>query len=89
MRRTFSDVEYPEITANMMGPSTTLNKTKEKQLIVSSDQPDTKPKGVYQHTHTQTGTIAPVDDSALARCIEISEAHSAIVESQVSNSSVE
>jgi len=36
-KRTFSDAEYPEVTANMVGPSTTPNKTKGKQPIVSSD----------------------------------------------------
>jgi len=46
-------------------------------------------KGVYQHTRTRTGAVAPVDYSALARGIEVSESHSAIVESQASNSSVE
>jgi len=37
---------------------------------------------VYWHTRTRTGVIAPIDYSALARGIEVSE-------SQASNSSVE
>jgi len=82
-------MEYPEVTANMVGPSTTPNKTKGKQPIVSSNESDTEPERVFQHTRTQTGTIAPVDYSALTRGIEISEAHSANAESQALNSSVE
>ena len=89
MRRTFTDVEYPEVTANMVGPSTTPNKTKGKQPIVSSDESDTEPLGVYRHTRTQTGAVSPVDYSTLAQGNEISEAHSAIAESQTSNSFVE
>ena len=69
-RRTFYDVEYPEVTANMMGPSTTPSRTKGKQPIVNSDEFDTEPEGVYQYTRTRTGVIAPVDYSALARVIE-------------------
>ena len=65
-RRTFSDAEYPEVTANMVGPSTTPSKTKGKQPIVSSDESDIEPKGVYQHTRTRTGVIALVDYSTLA-----------------------
>jgi len=34
-RRAFSDVEYPEVTTNMVGSSTTPNRTKGKQPIVS------------------------------------------------------
>jgi len=82
-------VEYPEVTANMVSPSTTPSKIKGKQPIISSDEFDTEPKGVYQHTHTRTGVIIPVDYSALARGIEVSESHFAITESQASNSSVE
>ena len=47
MKRTFFDVEYSEVTANMVGLSTTPNRTKEKQPIVSSDESDTEPEGVY------------------------------------------
>jgi len=43
---------------------------------------------VYKHTHTRTGIIAQMDYSTLAQGIEVSESHSAIVESQASNSSV-
>jgi len=73
----------------MVGPSTTPNRTKGKQPIVSSDESDTELEGVYRHTHTRTGTIAPVDYNTLARGTEISEAHSAFAESQASNSSIE
>ena len=41
------------------------------------------------HTRTQTGVIAPLDYSALAQGIEVSESHSAIMESHASNSFVE
>ena len=61
MRRTFFKAEYPEVTTNMVGPSTTLNKTKGKQPIVSSNESDTELKGVYWHTRTRTNAIALVD----------------------------
>ena len=73
----------------MVGLSTTPSKTKGKQPIVSSNKSDTEPEGVYWHTRTRTGVIAPVDYSALARGIKVSESHSVITESQASNSSVE
>jgi len=44
---------------------------------------------VYQHNRTRIDVVALVDYSALARGIEVSESHSAIAESQASNSSVE
>ena len=44
---------------------------------------------MYRHTRTRNGAVAPVDYSALARVIEVSESHSAIVELQASNSSIE
>jgi len=40
-------MEYPEVTAYVVGPSTTPSKTKGKQPIVSSDESDTEPEGVY------------------------------------------
>ena len=72
-----------------MGPSTTPSKSKGKQLIVSSNESDTELEGVYQHTHTPTGVVAPLDYSDLARGIEVSELRSAIAELQALNSSVE
>ena len=87
--RTFSDAEYPEVTANIVGSSTTPNRTKGKQPIVSSNESDTEPEGVYRHTRTWIGVIAPVNYSALAQGIELSKAHSLIVESQALNSSME
>jgi len=44
---------------------------------------------VYQHTRTRTGAIPPIDYNALARGIRVDDSHSAVVESQASNSSVE
>ena len=64
----------------MVGPSTSPSKSKGKQPIVSSNESDdepsglrelqTEPEGVYQHTCTQTGTIARVNYSALARVLK-------------------
>ena len=88
-KRTFSDTEYPEVTANMVGPSTTPSRSRRKQLAVSSDQSDDEPEGVYHHIRTRTGVVAQVDCSALARGTEVSESHSAIAKSQASNSSIE
>jgi len=74
-------VEYPEVTTNIAGPSATLSRSREKQPAVSSDESDTEPERVYRHTRTRTDAVAPVDYSALARGIEVSESHSAIAES--------
>jgi len=76
-------MEYPEVTANM------ASKSRGKQPAVSSDESDTEPEGVYQHICTRTGAVAPIDYSALAQSIEVRESHSAIAESQASNSSIE
>jgi len=76
-------MEYPEVTANM------ASRSREKQPAVSSDESDTEPEGVYQHTRTRTGAVAPINYSPLARDIKVSESHSAITESQALNSSIE
>ena len=76
-------MEYPEVTANM------TSRSRGKQLTTSSDESDTELEGVYRHTRTRTGAVAPVDYSALARGIDVSESHSVIAESQASNSSIE
>jgi len=65
------------------------SRSREKQPAISSDEFDTEPEGVYRHTCTRTGAVAPINYSVLARGIEVSESHSAIVESQASNSSIE
>ena len=44
---------------------------------------------VYRHTRTRTGAVAPINYSAIARGIEVNESHSAVAESQASNSSIE
>ena len=88
------------MTTNMVGLSFTPSKSKGKQLVVSSEEldvdrsPDLKdvlvePEGVYRHTRTRTGTIAPVDYSLLARGTEVNDEHSAIIESRSLNSSSE
>ena len=65
------------------------SKSRGKQSAVSSDESDMEPEGVYRYTRTRTGAVAPVDYSALARGIEVSESHSVIAESQASNTSIE
>jgi len=45
-KENFSDTKYLEVTANVVGTSTTPSKTKGKQPIVSSDESDTGPQGV-------------------------------------------
>ena len=60
-----------------------------KQPAISSDESDAEPEGVYRHTRIRTGTVTPVDYSALARGIDVSESRSAIAELQASNSFVE
>ena len=82
-RGAFSDMEYPEVTANMASGS------RGKQATVRSDVSDTEPEGVYRHTCTRTGVVALINYSALARGIEVSESHPTIAESQASNSSIE
>ena len=66
-RRTFSDAEYPEITANM------VSRSRGKQPLVSFDESDTEPGGVYRYTRTRTGAIAPINYSTLARGIEVND----------------
>ena len=82
-RRTFSDAEYPEITANM------ASRSRRKQPLVSSNESDTEPKGVYRHTRTWTGAVTLISYSVLARGIEVNDSHSAVAESQASNSFIE
>ena len=99
-KKSFSDVEYPEITSNMADPCTTLSKSTGKQPVVCSGKSDDEPssglkeilselEGVYQHTRIRTGTIAPVSYSARTRGIKVNEAHPTIAESQASTSSIE
>jgi len=75
-RKKFSDVEYPEVTSNIAGPSTTPSKSKRKQLAFSSEESDTKrssglkdiliePEKIYQHTRTRTGAVVPIDYNSL------------------------
>jgi len=84
----------------MVGPSFTPSKSKGKQLTVSSEESNAdrfsslkdiliEPKGVYQHTRVRMGAIVLVDYNLLARGIEVNDNHSAIIESQSSNSSSE
>ena len=70
----------------MVGPCTTLSKSKGKQLVVCSGESDDEPssglkeilcelEGVYQHIRIRTGTIALVNYSALTRGIEVNDTH--------------
>jgi len=65
------------------------SRSRGKQPAVSSDESDTEPEGVYRHTCTRTGAIPPIDYNALAWGIVVNDSHSAIAESQASNSSME
>jgi len=93
-KKSFSNVEHPEVTANVIGPSFTSSKFKEKQLIVSSEESDAdrstslkeilvEPEGVDRYSRTRTRTIAPVDYSLFAKGIEVNDEHSAIIKSLV------
>ena len=67
-----------------------VSRSRGKQPAISSDdESDTEPEGVYRHTRTWTGAIPPIDYNALVRDIEVNDSHSAIAESQASNSSME
>ena len=66
IRKAFPDAEYPKVIENMEDPNITPSRAKGKQPIVSSDESDTKPEGVYRHTRTRIGIIAPVDYNVLA-----------------------
>ena len=41
-KKSFSDAKYMKVTSNMVGPSTTPSKSKEKQLALSSKELDTE-----------------------------------------------
>ena len=74
----------------MVGPSISPIKSKGQQPIISSDESDDELSGLRElHTRTQTGIIALVNYNALARGIEVREAHSAIAEFTCTNFSVE
>jgi len=91
-KRSFFDMEYPEITFNMVVSSTTPSKSKEKQLAISSEESGVEPssglkeiliepEGIYQHSRILTDTIALVEYNTLVRGIEACDEHSAITES--------
>jgi len=95
-KKSFSDPEYPEVTSNMIGPSTTPSKSKGKQLAFSSAKLDTerssglkevliKPKGIYWHIQIRTEAVVPIDYNSPARGTETDDEHSAIVGSHSSN----
>ena len=98
-KKLFSDVEYPEVASNMVGPSTTPSKSKRKQLALNSESDAERssglkeiliePEGTYQRTRIQTRAITLVDYNLLERGIEVNDEHSAIVESHSSNSQEE
>jgi len=84
----------------MVGPSATSSKLKGKQLALNSKESDVErssglkeiliePERIHQRTQIKTWAIAPVDYNLMARGININVEHSAIAESQSSNSYVE
>ena len=88
------------MTSNMVGPSTTLSKSKENQLAIISKEFDfelfsglkeilIKPEGICQHTRIQAGAITSVDYNAFVRGVETSNEYSTIADSQSSNSYME
>jgi len=91
-KESISNVEYPKVTAKMVGPSPTPSKSKGRQLsqfkgvgrwpVPRFEGYSCRTEGVYWHTRTRTRTIVPVDYSLLAREIEVNDEHSAIVESK-------
>ena len=71
-KKSFSGTEYPEVTFNIVGPSTPLSNSKGKQLAFSSKESDTERssclkkklielEGIYQHTRIQTGAVVLID----------------------------
>jgi len=69
-KKSFSDVEFPEVTSNIVGPSTIPSKSKGKQLVLSSEKSDTgrssglkelliEPERIYWRTRIWTRAIAP------------------------------
>jgi len=99
-KKSFSDAEYPEVTSNMVGPSTAPSKSNGKQLALSSEESDAEyssslkeiliePEGIYRHTRIRTGAIAPIDYNNLAKVVKSNDEHSVIIESHLSNSYVE
>ena len=96
-KKSFSNVEYLEVTSNMVDPSATSSKSKGKQLALSSEESDIEclpglkeiliePEGIDRRTRIQIGAITPIDYNLLAREIEANDKHSVIVESHSSNS---
>ena len=60
-KKSFSDVEYPEVSSNMVGPGTTQSKSKRNKPVVCSGKSDDEPssdlkeilsesEGMYQRT---------------------------------------
>lgn len=66
----FFDEEYPKVTANMTG----RDSGEFENLITKSDM-------VYRCTYSHIGIMPPIDYRELARGLESSRVHSAIVES--------
>ena len=83
----------------MVGPCITPNKSKRKQPAICSRESDdelssslkeilSESEGVYQHTHIQIYNC-PSKLHCPFQSIDVNEAHTAIAESQVSNSFTE
>jgi len=98
-KKSSSDVEYPEVTSNMVGSTNALKKPGREQSSQSSEESNSErfqrlkglfeeSGGVYKHTRTRTGTIAPVNYRTLSGEDTLDDECSAIAESQSSSSEV-
>ena len=85
------------MTSNIVGPSNTPSKSKEKQLALSSKESNIErssglkeiliePEEIYRHTRIQTEAIALINYNLLPREIEMDDEHSVIVGSHSYNS---
>ena len=95
-----SDVEYPEVTSNMVGSTDTSGKPGKERPSPSSGESDAEyspglkgiivePEGVFKQTRMKRGIIAPVNYKGMAEGSQLDDECSAIAESQSSCSSME
>ena len=96
-KKLFSDAEYPKVTSNMVGLSTTSSNSKGKQLALSFAESDTErssnlkeiliePEETYQHTRIRIEAFSPIDYNSLAKRIKTDDEDPAIVRSHSSKS---
>jgi len=86
-KKSSSDVEYPEVTSNMVGSTGTSVRPEKERPSQGSEESDAEyspglkgiivePEGVLQHT--RTGTIAHVNYKSLTEGVRSDDEHSAI-----------